>query len=803
MELLFYLLALLFSVAGLAYLRVDGKVWAAASVILLGSLHMFEVISGMFANVCWGVLAVILLILNVGFLRRNLVTKYVFFGLKKVLPEISETEKVAIASGDTWWEGDLFQGNPDWDKLMDMPEISLTAEEQSFMDNQVEVLCKMVDDWKTSHHTLDLDKKVWDYLKKEKFFSMLIPKKYGGLEFSAYANSSIVQKISTKSLTAAVTVMVPNSLGPGELLLHYGTEEQKEKYLTALAVGDEIPCFGLTATESGSDATSMVDRGIICKGKFNGEEVLGVSLTWSKRYITLAPIATLLGLAIKLYDPDGLLGSKKNLGITLFLLPTDTKGVKIGNRHFPLNQPFMNGPTQGENVFVPFDYIIGGKEKIGYGWTMLVECLSAGRGISLPALGAGVSKLCYRTTGAYAKVRNQFNIPIMNFEGIQEAMAEIAGYTYMVEAARLLTLNGIDSGVKPAVVTAICKYHMTEMSRKVISLAMDVHAGRGIMLGPKNYLGRLYEGIPISITVEGANILTRSLIILGQGSIRCHPYLKDEIDALYAESGGLEKFDGLLFKHVRFTLSNLVRLSANSFTNNFFLNYSGKNKYYLKNLTRMSLALSVATDISLLYLGGKFKIAERLSARLGDVLSYLYFASAILKFEQNFNEADEHLFEWSMQTCLYNIQEAFFDFYENFPSKFIALMLKVRTFPLGRKFKKPNDRLSAKIAKGMVTDMKLREALTKECYIGDETEPVGQLDKALELTLKVDPLLKKMKQHVKLKPEFEGLNFLSKLDACQQAGVFNKDEVEQLKEYYQAYFEAIEVDDFEKETLIR
>ncbi len=659
-------LAAWLAVFGLAYFRAPIIAWSLA---ILGSLFALEWMIGppiLLSIFLWVTAIAFIILFNVTKFRQHYFSAPCYRWFQSVLPPMSATERDAIDAGDIAFEAELFQGSPQWKKLFNEPKPKLSEEELEFLETKVNTLCEMLDDWSITNQYLDLPEEAWEFLKKEKFFGLIIPKEYGGLGFSALANSTIVQKIATRCLSAAVTCMVPNSLGPGELLLEYGTEAQKAYYLPRLAFGEEIPCFALTGPEVGSDATSIPDTAVVCRGSFAGKEMLGLRLNWDKRYITLAPVATLLGLAVKMSDPDGLLGNKKNIGITLCLLPTDIHGIEIGKRHFPSNQGFMNGPTRGKDVFVPLDFIIGGKEKAGQGWHMMVERLSAGRGISLPALSTALAKHCYRTTGAYARIRKQFHTSIGRFKGVEAALGRIAGYTYILEATRLLTLTFLDQKLSPGVATAISKYHMTSLSRTIVNDAMDIHGGKGIMLGPNNYLGRAYQSVPISITVEGANILTRSLMIFGQGVIRCHPYLRDEMKALNQKDQelGLKVFDQILGQHISYTLSNFARLIFHSFTAGFFAaSYPLQAlKGPIRQLSRMSLALAFVSDVALFIMGGKLKRSERLSARLGDVLSYLYLASAVLKYYQDSGEQkwDIPYANWALQTCLYRIQNAFF-----------------------------------------------------------------------------------------------------------------------------------------------
>lgn len=668
--------------------------------------------------------------------RRLLLGRAVYRYFQRSLPPMSATEREAMEAGDTWWEGELFRGKPDWNTLHAYPQPQLSAEEQAFLDHQVETLLAMIDDYKIVSELQDLPPEVWDYLKREKFFALNIAREYGGLKFSALANSTIVARIASKSLSAAVTVMVPNSLGPGELLSHYGTEAQKQRWLPALADGREIPCFALTGPEAGSDAGAIPDEGVVCRGDYNGETVLGIRLSWSKRYITLAPVATVVGLAFKLRDPDGLLGGKEELGITCALVPASHPGVKIGDRHKPMNQAFMNGTTEGKDVFIPIDWIIGGPDYAGKGWRMLVECLSAGRGISLPALGTAATQLAARTTGAYAFVRRQFGLSLGKFEGVQLPMAEIGANAYRLEAMRTLTTTALDLNHRPGVLTAIAKYHMTELARKAMTHAMDIHAGRGIQCGPLNYLAHQYMGMPIAITVEGANILTRNLMIFGQGATRCHPYIFAEMEAAALADGdeGLKRFDQLLVGHVRYALANLGRALWLGLTAARFYKapVSGETAPYYGQLARFSAVLAFVADIAMLVLGGSLKRREGISARLGDVLSHLYMASATLKrYEgQGRQQADLPYVHFALQDNLQQMGEALDGFFANFGPRWLALTLRTVLFPWGLRFAKPSDRLSAKVAEAMMQPGVARDRLTPLCHVGSGDEPVAIMEQA-------------------------------------------------------------------------
>ena len=746
--------ALITTMWGLAYLAAPLWAWTLSAGLSLGLMQSYLALPLQVS--LWGLFGFWIVIFHLSFIRRRFISTFIFHSFKNKMPKMSSTEREAIESGDVWFESELFRGRPNWDRLLTLPKPTLTAEESDFLNNTVDALCALFDEWTVSHLTHDLPKPVWTFLKEKGFLGMIIPKSYGGLGFSAFAHSVVVQKLATHSLTAAITTMVPNSLGPAELLINYGTEDQKQYYLPRLARGEEIPCFALTSPEAGSDAGAITDVGIVCEGEFLGQKTLGINLSWHKRYITLAPIATVLGLAFKLYDPNKLLGETEDLGITLCLIPTTHPGVVTGLRHFPLYQSFMNGPTQGTDVFVPLNWIIGGVQMIGKGWHMLVECLSVGRGISLPALTAASSQIAYRTTGAYAAIRKQFNTAIGKFEGVSALMATIAGNTYMIEAARLLTLTALDQKIRPAIVTAIAKYHLTEMGRQVVNNAMDIHGGRGIMLGPNNYLANAYASVPISITVEGANILTRNLIIFGQGAIRCHPYIQAEMKAMANpdEAAGIVDFDHAFFKHLQYTLSNKARMLFHALTAGKFCRPPQKRSFqgYYRQLSRMSVALSFVSDVALILLGAQLKRRELLSARLGDVLSYLYLASAVLKYYEDFGNKkdDASSVNWCVQTCLYQIQKAFLGFFSNFPNRIIGCCLRFLVFPYGRAYQQPQDILTNDLAAEMMLPGDFRNRLSQYCYLGKiNHNPVVQLDETLDkmmaakaVSLKLDALIK-------------------------------------------------------------
>lgn len=752
--------------------------------------------------IAWVAFLLIAVPFNVPSLRKKLMSNHILRAFRKALPKMSQTEREALEAGSVWWDGELFSGRPNWQRLLSFPAPRLTAEERAFLDGPVDDLCHMVNDWEVTEKLHDLSPEVWQFIKDKGFFGMIIPKKYGGLEFSALAHSAVVMKISSRCTTAAVTVMVPNSLGPAELLLHYGTEAQKDHYLPRLARGEEVPCFALTGPDAGSDASSMPDVGVVEKGMFEGEEVVGIRLNWAKRYITLGPVATVLGLAFKLHDPDHLLGDKEELGITLALIPTDTPGVSIGTRHAPLNIMFQNGPNWGKDVFIPMEWVIGDKSGIGNGWRMLMESLAAGRSISLPALSTGGGKLASRATGGYARIRKQFKTPIGKFEGVEEALTRIAGNTYMMDAARTITASAVDLGEKPSVASAIVKYNLTERMRSVINDAMDVQGGTGICMGPRNLIGRVYQAIPISITVEGANILTRSLITFGQGAVRCHPYVLKEMQAVgdSDKKRGADDFDRAFIGHIGFTISNMVRAFYLGLTGARFVRVPGdkRAKRYYRQLTRMSAAFALVSDISMLVLGGELKRREKLSGRLADVLSHLYLGSAALKrFEdQNCPDEDWPLLEWSCQESLYLIQKRLHELLANFPDRMIARCLRVLIFPLGKPYAGPDDRLGHKVAGIILEPSEARDRLTRGVFTTTDTnEAIGRIEDALVKVILAEPIEKKIQQAQRNGDLPPGMDE-AVLQAAIQHAVIDEKEAVLIRNATSARSEVIKVDDF-------
>ena len=780
-----------------------------AAFVTAGFLALFTFFGGF--SFFWGLAIWVLYLGLVIFfgtqnLRLTYVTKPLLKRIKAILPPMSETERDAIEAGSVWWESELFRGAPDWQKLHNYPSVKLNDEEQAFVDGPVNELCAMIDDWDITHKRLDLPEQVWTFLKKNGFFGMIIPKKYGGLEFSAYGHSAVVMKLAGRSTSVGVTVMVPNSLGPAELLLHYGTEAQKDHYLPRLANGTDIPCFALTGPEAGSDAGSIPDTGIVCEGEFEGKQVLGLKLNWEKRYITLGPIATVLGLAFKVYDPNGLLGGKVELGITCALIPVTTPGITIGNRHFPMNSAFQNGPNSGKDVFIPMEYLIGGADNIGKGWRMLVESLSAGRGISLPAVGAAAGKTTARFTGAYAYIRKQFNTSIGKFEGVEEPLARIGGLSYVMEAGRLLTLSALDNGVKPSVITAILKHYNTEMMRQVLNDSMDVHGGKGICMGPSNYLARPYQSIPVGITVEGANILTRTMIIFGQGAIRCHPYLVKEMDAatMSDNTAGTLAFDKALTGHIAYFVTNLCRAFVFGISGSHLADspVSGRIGTYYKRLGQMSSAFAVTSDLVLMILGGSFKRKEKLSGRFADALGYMYYASAVLKkFEDDGRQkADIPLVEWSAKHCLYQVQIALDEILRNFPVKSLGILARIIIFPLGLNLREPNDSLGHRVSSLLISPSEARDRLTHGIYIsGDDNDNTGCLEDAFAKVLLAEPIERRLKVSQQVKSGSQ--SYQQWIDELVASSVLKPEEADTLLSAQAATRKVIMVDDFTTEEL--
>ena len=782
------------------------KASAIVSTILFGVLLVLQSIFAFHAvalTIEWICFVVMAAVINIPAIK-NLVAKALFPIVKAVRPKMSTTEAEALNAGTVSFEGDLFSGKPDFQKLLDVPPAKLTKEEQAYLDGPVQELCEMICDFDITHKAGKLPDNIMQFINKHRMFGMIIPKQYGGLAFSPYAHSQVIIKLGSRSISVATTVSVPNSLGPAELLLHYGTKEQKDYYLPRLAKGEEIPCFALTSLYAGSDAAAMQDYGIVCKQNVDGEEVLGIRLNWSKRYITLCPIATVLGLAFKCYDPDGLLGSQKDLGITCALIPTSTPGVVHGRRHFPMNIVFQNGPTQGKDVFIPMDYLIGGQAMIGHGWQMLMECLSAGRAISLPSMVMGGSKISALTSGAYARNRRQFNTAIGNFEGVQEQLAKMTAYLYMIEATRVMTLGALNQGAKPSVASGICKYYITEFARKLGTCGLDIHGGKAICLGPKNYLGRDYEGAPISITVEGANILTRSMIIFGQGAVRCHPYMRQFIDADISTNKGLNNFSKAMFGFVGNIGGNKVRALLLGLTNGYLASAPKSSmSYYYKQLSRFSAAFAYMVDVALITLGGRLKIMEALSGRFADCLGYLYMGSSVLKVYYDEGEPASYrpVILWVMQMICYELEQTTDAITRNFPSKALGWAMRRIVLPWGRRAKMPTDKTGFNIAAEIQKPSALRDLFAKDIDLADsDINPAGRLCSHLEEIIEVEPLLKCYQRAVK-KGEVEAMTFEEGVQEAFEKNILTESERDKILAVQLIRNACNEVDDFAQDDI--
>ncbi len=800
MSTLLWIALILGSAWALAYFSAAGWLWSAAAAVLL-TIATYRLGWTPLIDLAW-IGLIFFSLFNISTLRQSFISQPLLSIFRKKLPSVSQTEREALEAGNIGWEGELFRGRPNWQTLLALPRPTLGPEEVAFLSGPVEELCGMLDDWQITHELFDLPPEAWKFIKAQGFLGMIIPKTYGGLGFSALAHSEVIAKLSSRSGAAAVSVMVPNSLGPAELLLHYGTDLQKQYFLPRLAKGLEMPCFALTSPDAGSDAASIPDSGVVVRQEFAGNKnALGILLNWDKRYITLAPIATLLGLAFRLYDPDHLLGESEDLGITLALIPTETPGVEIGRRHVPLNAAFQNGPTQGKDVFIPMDWIIGGQERIGQGWRMLMECLAAGRAISLPANAAGAAKLAARATGAYARVRVQFKMPIGYFEGVEEALARIAANTYLIDAARVMTAGAVDNGEKPAVASAMVKYHLTERTRKLINDAMDVHGGKAIILGPSNYLGRTYQHLPIAITVEGANILTRSLIIFGQGAIRCHPFLLLEISAAQNQDSkqAVNDFDQALTGHLRYLMANAARSLFLGITNGRTAAApAGETRRYYQQLSRFSAAFALLADVSLLILGGALKRREKLSARLGDIFSLLYLSSSVLKryHDDGQQTGDLPFLQWALEDAFSQIQIAFNGVLQNFPNLALGRLLGAWIFPLGQRQYSPADYLGHKIARLLMQPSSVRDRLTSGIFLPQKAdEPLRLLEDALTHAIAIEPLEQKLRSAVKSKMLPDKI-LSNLLEDAQRQKILNEEEVTSLQTAWDLRAAVIKVDDF-------
>jgi len=789
----------------LTFVQARMTVWALVVAIWVAAGWGGGVVAPGAAAIMAAVVAPILLLLTVRPLRRAILARPAMAGFRQIMPRMSPTEQAAVEAGNVWWDAELFAGRPDWKRLLATPAPGLTAEEQSFLDNETEHLCDLANDWETTSVWQDLSPEAWAYAKDKGFLGMIIPKAYGGRGFSAYGHSQVIQKLSTRCSAAAVSVMVPNSLGPAELLLHYGTEDQKNHYLPRLARGEEIPCFALTNPYAGSDAASITDTGVVCKAMWKGEETLGFRISWRKRYITLAPVATVLGLAFRATDPDGLLGGEVEPGITCVLIPRDHPGVNIGRRHWPLNAVFQNGPTSGDDVFVPMDMVIGGREQVGGGWRMLMECLAAGRAISLPSSNVGMSKLAVGMVGAYVAIRRQFNQPIGAFEGVQEALARMAGHLYASDAVRRLAAAALDQGEKPSVVSAIAKYHVTERARIIINDGMDVVGGKGVCMGPGNFLARAYQQIPVAITVEGANIMTRTLIIYGQGAIRCHPYVLTLMRS--ASAGELKTFDAALFGYVGFLFRNMARALTFSLTGGLLIAAPGGTapqlRRYYRAATRFSTLLALASDLSMATVGGALKRKGAMTGRMGDILSQLFILSSVLKrFEDEGRPVEDLPYvHCAAQDALARAGTAWRDLLANHPNRGAALFLKLVGAPFGLRTPAPDDRCAAAVAGLIQTHGPARDRLTADSWSARiEVDPIAATIVAFALYPQVEAIERRLKDAIRAGRIARAPQNLTLLNAwaaeAEDRDLISADERAVIARFAAYADQAIQVDDF-------
>lgn len=736
-------------------------------------------------------------------IRRALISPIVLKILAPIMPAISDTERNAIEAGSVWVEKDLFSGKPDFKKLMNEPYPNMTAEEKAFMDGPVERLCASIDDWKM-WETREIPPAAWEIVKKEKFLGMIIPKEYGGLGFSALAHSEVIQKLSSRSVAMSILVMVPNSLGPAELLVHYGTEEQKKRYLPKLAIGEEVPCFGLTEPNAGSDASSITSSGTVFKGD---DGKLYLRLNWNKRWITLASIATTIGLAFRLRDPNNILGKGEDLGITAALVPAKTPGVVIGRRHDPLGVPFHNCPTQGKDVVISMDQVVGGVEGVGRGWQMVNECLAAGRGISLPAQSVGGAKMVMRVTSAHASIRKQFGVPIGMLEGLEEPLARIGGYTYLMEAARKYTVGAIDQGMKPSVITAIAKYNQTELARKLINDGMDVMGGAGISRGPKNLLAHLYIGTPIGITVEGANILTRTLIVFGQGALRAHPYAFAEVIAIGKKD--VKALDTAFFGHIGHIVRNLFRSIVLSVTRGWFAGspVSGSTARYYRKLGWASASFAITADIAMGALGGSLKFKEKITGRFADILSWMFIGTSVLRrYEAEGRRAEDLPFvHFAMNHALYEIQKGFDGLFANLPVPGLSWFFRgpLRIWSNLNAFAgEANDNHTHKIASTILNNIELRKRHSEGIYVPtDRKEQMGLLEEAFLAVKRAEAVERKVRSAVKAKqiPKLRGAEAAK---AALEKNIITQPEFNELAAADQLRWEAIQVDDFSEQEYV-
>lgn len=799
--------------ATLAMREASITAWAILALVV-GALSRFDVTGTGFwvDSSIWGWLfallpGIVLALLSVKPIRMATLMTPVYGAVKSILPKVSRTEQEALDAGTVGWDAELFSGRPDWRKLNEIRPLTLTAAEQAFLDDQTETACRMIDDWDIRNNRADLSPELWQFLKDEGFLGMLIAKEHGGLGFSAQAQSMIVSKIASRSVAAGITVMVPNSLGPGELLEKYGTADQKAKYLHRLAKGQEVPCFALTGVHSGSDAGGMRDIGIVTKGMWQGKEVLGVRLSFDKRYITLAPIATLVGLAFLLKDPDNLLGRGADIGITLALVPHDHPGMDIGRRHFPARQAFMNGPVRGKDVFVPMEFLIGGTDYAGQGWRMLMECLSTGRAISLPAIGSISIKQTLRTTSAYARVRRQFGIPVGIMEGVAEPLGEMVKRAYTFEAGRRLTASMVDEGQRPAVIAGLLKYTTTEAMRDSMDDAFDIHGGRAIQDGPGNYLFGAYMALPVAITVEGANILTRTLMTFAQGVLRAHPFLLKEVQAAQNKDRqqGLDQFDTAFGGHTKFMLRNIAASFVHGVTNGAFASTpnQGPMAQWYRKLHRYSQAFALTADWTTVFLGGALKRKQKISGRMADILSDLYLMSATLRrFEDDGQIAeDKELVDAIMADRIAHMEKTFGEVFANFPNPVFAWAMRILCFPLGRHAKPASDRVNYRFVRAVLRPGAFRDRLTTGAYVTmDPSDITGVLEDAFAKVTEAEEIEARFVKAARKGVIERRLDRDAIADAV-AAGVLNDNEAGIMRAADEATDRVVKVDDFAADEL--
>lgn len=808
-ELLVFLALVVAGVVALGMYKAPLWAWAlgalVAAIIWQSGIRgtLTDPTPGLIGYLFW-LTAIVFGLLAVPAIRRAALIGPAFKFIKGMMPKISDTESQALEAGTVGFDAELFSGSPDWDKLRSIAPVVLTPEEQAFLDGPTDQLCSMIDDWQVRHTDVDVPDEVWDFVKKRGFLGMLISKEHGGLGFSAQAQSLIIGKIASRSPDVVTIVMVPNSLGPGELIEKYGTEEQMAHYLPRLASGDEIPCFALTGPTSGSDAATMRDIGVVARGQHEGKDVIGIRLTWDKRYITLGPKATLLGLAFRLFDPDKILGKGENIGITVAMIPTTHPGVEIGRRHLPSGAAFPNGPNWGKDVFIPIDWVIGGEKMVGQGWRMLMECLAAGRAISLPSSATAGAKAMLRFTSAYGRIRKQFGLPVARMEGVEEPIARMIESAYTCEAARAVTAAMVSRGERPSVLSALMKYQTTERMRQSVNDAFDVHGGRAICDGPMNYLQSAYQMVPVGITVEGANILTRTLITFAQGALRSHPYLFDEIHAAQDLDGerGQEKFEKAFNDHIAFSVSNACGAFFHNITGGYFSaqpeHVAGMAQWY-RQLGRASRSFAFVADMTVVILGGDLKTKQKITGRLADALSELFFVACVLKrFEDDGKlSSDKDIVALAAANGLHRFQEAMRGVIDNFPLLPLRWLMRAVVFPLGRPYRPASDELGHRVVKLVLQAPEVRDRLTCHIYVSQDVEdPTGLLEVTLRKVIASEEAEKKLERAIRAGTvrRYHGVDWIG--DAVAK-GILTESEGELLREAEALTARVIAVDDFD------